>query len=90
MRVLTTSAAAVAVLTYDVFDTPVFVPTTQITFVQATPHHNAPTTGCPSRGETWWLLGRRAPAREPARCAGNGAWQRRKDVLFSPAVNTPL
>ncbi|KAJ6495910.1 D-xylulose kinase [Mycena vulgaris] len=53
-RVLATGAAAnfpsVANLVCDVFNAPVFVPTTQIASAQAAPHRNAPAAGCPSRG----------------------------------------
>ncbi|KAJ7054865.1 hypothetical protein C8F01DRAFT_1374108 [Mycena amicta] len=53
-RILATGAAAnfpsVANLVCDVFNAPVFVPTTQIASAQAAPHRNAPAFGCPSRG----------------------------------------
>ncbi|KAJ7102736.1 hypothetical protein C8R44DRAFT_945498 [Mycena epipterygia] len=52
-RVLATGAAAnfpsVANLVCDVFNAPVFVPTTQIASAQTAPHRNAPAPGCPSR-----------------------------------------
>ncbi|KAJ7055463.1 D-xylulose kinase [Mycena amicta] len=67
-RILATGAAAnfpsVANLVCDVFNAPVFVPTTQIASAQAAPHRNAPAFGCPSRGSLGaayvarWVWGR--------------------------------
>ncbi|KAJ7226725.1 D-xylulose kinase [Mycena pura] len=52
-RILATGAAAnfpsVANLVCDVFNAPVFVPTTQIASAQISPHRNAPAAACPSR-----------------------------------------
>ena len=52
-RVLATGAAAnfpsIANLVGDVFNAPVFVPTTQIDSAQVAPHRNAPAQGFPSR-----------------------------------------
>lgn len=52
-RVLATGAAAnfpsIANLVGDVFNSPVFVPTTQIDSAQVTPHRNAPAPGFPGR-----------------------------------------
>ena len=52
-RILATGAAAnfpsIANLVGDVFNSPVFVPTTQIDSAQVTPHRNAPAPGFPSR-----------------------------------------
>ena len=67
-RVLATGAAAnfpsVANLVGDVFNAPVFVPTTQIDSAQVVPHRNAPARGFPSRaalGSAYtarWVWGR--------------------------------
>ncbi|KAJ6523295.1 hypothetical protein B0H19DRAFT_1201757 [Mycena capillaripes] len=67
-RVLATGAAAnfpsVANLVCDVFNAPVFVPTTQLASAQSAPHRNAPAAGCPSRaalGSAYlarWVWGR--------------------------------
>ncbi|KAJ7842832.1 D-xylulose kinase [Mycena olivaceomarginata] len=67
-RVLATGAAAnfpsVANLVCDVFNAPVFVPTTQIASAQSAPHRNAPAAGCPSRASLGaayvarWVWGR--------------------------------
>ncbi|KAJ7727262.1 D-xylulose kinase [Mycena metata] len=67
-RVLAIGAAAnfpsVANLVCDVFNAPVFVPTTQIASAQSAPHRNAPASGCPSRaalGSAYvarWVWGR--------------------------------
>ncbi|KAF7290824.1 hypothetical protein MIND_01323600 [Mycena indigotica] len=52
-RILASGAAAnfpsVSNLVCDVFNSPVFVPTTQIASAQTSPHRNAPAAGCPSR-----------------------------------------
>ncbi|KAJ7242356.1 hypothetical protein B0H12DRAFT_1132424 [Mycena haematopus] len=67
-RVLATGAAtnfpSVANLVCDVFNAPVFVPTTQIASAQSAPHRNAPAAGCPSRASLGaayiarWVWGR--------------------------------
>lgn len=71
-RILTTGAAAnfpsVANLVGDVFNAPVFVPSTQVDSAQVVPHRNAPAQGFPSRaalGGSYlarWLWGREAGA----------------------------
>ncbi|KAI0263597.1 actin-like ATPase domain-containing protein [Gloeopeniophorella convolvens] len=52
-RILSTGAAinfpAVASLVSELFNSPVFVPTTQLDSAQITPHRNAPATGYPGR-----------------------------------------
>ncbi|THH15411.1 hypothetical protein EW146_g5050 [Bondarzewia mesenterica] len=52
-RILTTGAAinfpSVAALVGDVFNAPVFIPTTQLDSAQVVPHRNAPATGFPAR-----------------------------------------
>ncbi|CAK5263314.1 unnamed protein product [Mycena citricolor] len=67
-RIIATGAAAnfpsVANLVCDVFNAPVYVPTTQIASAQTSPHRNAPAPGCPSRaslGSAYvarWIWGR--------------------------------
>ncbi|KAF6756766.1 D-xylulose kinase [Ephemerocybe angulata] len=67
-RMITTGAAAnfpsVANLVGDIFNAPVFVPTTQVDSAQISPHRNAPAQGYPSRASIGgayvarWVWGR--------------------------------
>ncbi|KAI0315947.1 actin-like ATPase domain-containing protein [Amylostereum chailletii] len=77
-RLLTTGAAinfpSVAALVSEVFDAPVFVPTTQLDSAQVTPHRNAPAAGYPARAALGgayvarWVWGRE-------RGAGRGSFE---------------
>ncbi|KAJ7101412.1 hypothetical protein B0H15DRAFT_769804 [Mycena belliarum] len=81
LRILATGAAAnfpaVANLVTDVFNAPVFVPTTQLASARQAPHRNAPAAGCVSRGALGgaylarWVWGRERG--EPGSSAG-GQW----------------
>ena len=106
-RILTTGAAinfpSVAALVGDVFNAPVFIPTTQLDSAQVVPHRNAPAAGFPGRAALGgayvarWVWGKergagagRGSFEEEVRRLMGKRWVASGGVPLRTSVNAPV